>query len=79
MKLHTLIERFEGSKNSNWKGDKVKIRAKHLRKGPATKCSKCGSTQNVEWAEVPVGSGKYRQLCKSCHSRYDHKENNFKK
>jgi len=77
MKLQKLLERFEGSKNSNWKGDRAKMRAKHLRKGKATKCTKCGSTQNVEWAEMHDGS--YRQLCKSCHSKYDHKGDNFQK
>lgn len=79
MKLHELLERFEGKKNSNWRGDAAKPRAKHLRKGPATKCVKCGSTQNVEWAETPPGSNRFRQLCRSCHSKYDHKGDNFKK
>ena len=77
MKLHELIERFEGNKNSNWKGDNVKERAKHLRKGKATKCSKCGSTENVEWAQM--NDNGWKQLCKSCHSKFDKKQNNFKK
>lgn len=77
MKLHKLLERFEGKKNSNWKGDGVKERAKHIRKGKATKCSKCGSTENVEWAQM--NGGGWKQLCRSCHSKYDKKQNNFKK
>lgn len=77
MTLKKLLERFKLSKNSNWKGDNAKTRAKHLRKGPATKCLNCGSTQNVEWAEMH--NGKYKQLCKSCHSKYDNKNNNFNK
>lgn len=81
MKLHKLLERFEGSKNSNWKGDSVKERGKHLRqetrRGKATKCSKCGSTKDVEWAQM--NGGGWKQLCKSCHSKYDRKDKNFKK
>jgi transposase-like protein len=77
MKLHDLIERFEGKDNSNWKGDAAKSRAKHLRKGPATKCSVCGSTKNVEWNTI--ADGRMRQYCKSCHSKYDKKGDNFNK
>lgn len=46
--------------------------------GKAKKCSKCGSTKNVQWANV---SNKYKnnedfvELCTSCHKKYDFKMN----
>lgn len=78
-----------GKNNSNWKGDKAGIRAKHYRLevkyGKASKkpCAICGKiTADNQWAEKrdpKTGrlNGHYRVLCKSCHSRYDHKEKNF--
>ena len=79
MKFIDILEDCKGKNNNNWKGKNAKERAKHLRRGKAKKCSKCGSTRFVEWAESPPGSDKYRALCKSCHSKYDEKEKNFKK
>jgi len=82
MKLHELIERFEGKKNSNYKGPgKRNVRAEHLaaEKNKKSSCEKCGSRNNLELAETPPGSKKFKTLCKSCHSEYDKKQNNFKK
>lgn len=45
--------------------------------GKATECEFCGSTKNIDWANI---SGKYylkkddwKQLCRSCHWKYDNK------
>lgn len=68
-----------GEKNVNWKGDAVGLYALHKwlhrRVGLATVCVDCGSTRNVEWANV---SKKYKRdiedwksLCASCHRAFD--------
>jgi len=71
-----------GKNNSNWKGDKAKKRAKHYRvevkNGAAKKCSVCGTTdpdKTYEWAQL--NGGGWKRMCRSCHSRYDKKQNNF--
>lgn len=51
----------------------------YLKYGKPKKCSKCGSTKNVHWANK---SNKYKNnndfiaLCASCHKKYDNKVNN---
>lgn len=87
MKLKNIILMLEkqgyGKDNSNWKGDQVKERARHYRieqkygKASEGTCSKCGSKKNLEWATLK--NGKMRRMCRSCHSEYDNKSENFKK
>ncbi len=71
-----------GSNNPNWKGQLVGYKRLHawinMWKGKAEKCTKCGSTKNVDWANI---SGKYKrelsdykELCRSCHILYDNKK-----
>lgn len=82
MKLKELIERYEGKKNSNYKGPgKRKVRAEHLaaEKNKKSMCEKCGSTEYLEMAETPPGSKNFKTLCKSCHSKYDEKHKNINK
>lgn len=84
MKLKELLERFKGKKNSNYQPDinKLTPRAERMRqevkRGSASKykCKKCGSRKNMEWAHI--GPHKMIPLCKSCHSKLDKKQENFK-
>jgi len=85
-----LIEEAKfGKENSNWKGSFKNLteRGKHVRvtaiKGPASKhkCSRC-SSQASEWASTkkdPSGPSDYIAVCKSCHSKMDHKDGNINK
>ena len=63
-----------------WKGEKAGYSAKHYRvytaKGPAKKCSKCDSTQNVHWAQTGVRT--YKEMCRSCHAKYDNAQRNLR-
>lgn len=80
---NTGIKRPEisGKKHWNWKGDEAGYSALHKwvqrKLGKAIKCSKCGSLENVEWANK---SHKYLReitdwisLCFKCHRKYDKK------
>lgn len=83
MKFKELIEELnhKGKNNPNYKGPgKRNVRADHLEaeKKKKSSCEKCGSSNNLEMAESPPGSKKYRTLCKSCHTKYDEKHKNFK-
>lgn len=74
----------KGSNNNNYKGPgKRSYSADHkeaARKISASKCTKCGSTKNVQRAVVKGSNGKnYRSLCKSCHAKYDNISKNFNK
>lgn len=47
--------------------------------GNPQKCSKCGSTENVQWANKSneyLGVDDFIELCASCHKKYDNKMNN---
>ena len=68
-----------GAKHGNWKGDKVTYKPLHkwvnYHKGKAKLCLDCGSTKNVDWANI---SGQYKRdlndfksLCRSCHMKFD--------
>lgn len=67
-----------GKDNHNWKGNKVKYAALHLRvnqaRGKAKVCEDCGSKKFVEWANL---KGKYedmkdyKSLCRKCHNKFD--------
>ena len=68
-----------GENHHNWKGSDVGYFALHTwvyrNLGKATKCNKCGSEKNVQWANK---SRKYLrnindwlQLCIKCHNEYD--------
>lgn len=72
-------ERVLGEKNPKWKGDGVGYDALHgwVRRtlGDPLRCSDCGSSENLEWANV---SRKYKRvssdwigLCASCHDLFD--------
>lgn len=77
-----------GKENSNWRPFKeLTERGKHVRvtteRGAASshKCSKCSSRAS-EWATTkkgPSGPSDYTPLCKSCHSKMDHKDGNINK
>ena len=72
-----------GSRDVNWKGDKVGYTALHdwvrLHYGSANRCDNptCeGISKNYQWANL---SHKYKRdrddfqmMCQKCHSRYDH-------
>lgn len=66
-------------KNVNWKGDKVGYAGVHSwvyrQLGKAEKCVDCGSTKNIQWANI---SKKYKRdltdwktLCCVCHRAFD--------
>ena len=90
MKLHDLLERYEGEKNSNFKGKgKRGERAEHLAwvkiHGPAS-AKDCRPVKNfrgpnhqtkaVDWAQIRDGG--WKPMCRSCHNTYDGKINNIK-
>ncbi len=69
----------QGEANSKWRGSSVSYQNLHMwvrrHKGSATKCSLCGSTAKVEWANI---SHKYLrdlndfvELCRLHHVHYD--------
>lgn len=65
-----------GSHNNNYKGPgKRGYSADHkaaAKTMTAAKCSRCGSTQNVQRAEVHGSNGKrHIALCRACHAKYD--------
>lgn len=65
-----------GSHNNNYKGPgKRGYSADHKaveKSMKATKCSRCGSTENVQRAEVHGSNGKrHIALCRACHAKYD--------
>lgn len=65
-----------GSHNNNYKGPgKRGYSADHKaveKSMKATKCSRCGSTKNVQRAEVHGSNGKrHIALCRACHAKYD--------
>lgn len=79
---------IKGSKNQNWKGDKVGYMALHdwVRRtlGKPKYCEHCKTTEAkmFDWANI---SGKYKRnikdwkrLCRSCHIKYDNKKKRFK-
>ncbi|MFW6246862.1 MAG: hypothetical protein ACOC22_01655 [bacterium] len=78
--IELLLEQGYGKDNSNWRGSKAKRRARHFRKGLASKfkCKHCGN-QAEEWATVKGTKYKFIPLCKSCHSKYDDKAKNINK
>jgi hypothetical protein len=70
---------FRGANHPNWRGDDVSYGALHCwvrsRFGLPSKCVKCGSNKNVDWANK---SGEYKrvssdwiQLCRKCHLKFD--------
>lgn len=73
--------RITGLNNYGWKGDDVGYHGLHhwvnRQLGKAKVCLKCGSKENVVWANK---SHKYKrdlqdwlELCQSCHIKYDRK------
>lgn len=77
-----------GENNKNWKGDGAGYSAGHLRKtkldGQPKKCEVCGTNdpeKTYEWASLTgkyLDPEDYKRMCKSCHSKYDKMEKNFK-
>lgn len=72
-------ERVLGEKNSQWKGDRVGYFGVHTwvyrRLGKPKRCGQCGSTNNLQWANI---SKKYyrkiedwKSLCAVCHRSFD--------
>lgn len=86
---HKSIKRNQfGSNNSNWKGCSANLVSKHKRLyrafGQPSTCDVCGTSENnksYDWANL---SGDYdnpsdfKRMCRSCHSKYDKKHENFK-
>jgi len=73
-----------GSQNNNYKGaSKRGYSAEHkaaAKSVAAKRCTKCGSTKDVQRAVVKGSNGKkFRSLCRSCHAKYDSFSKNFKK
>lgn len=77
-----------GAKNPNWKGDSVGYKSLHewvsRNWGKAEKCEVCGVKDSVkyEWANLNNiynrDRNNWKQMCCSCHQRYDNKINNLK-
>ena len=72
---------YPGERNSHWKGDKVGYSGVHKwvysQKGKALICVDCGSSKNIQWANI---SKKYKRkledwksLCYPCHAAFDKK------
>lgn len=73
----------KGSHNNNYKGPgKRGYSADHKaveKSMTAAKCSRCGSTKNVQRAEVHGSNGKrHIALCRACHAKYDKAYKNLK-
>jgi len=78
----------DGKNNPNWKGNKAGYAAKHYRvyklKGMPRKCEMCGTEdkkEKYEWANLTGDFDNpedYQRMCRSCHSKYDKKQRNFK-
>lgn len=74
----------KGANNNNYKGPgKRSYSADHkaaAKSIEAKKCTKCGSTKDLQRAVVKGSGGKkFRTLCRSCHAKYDNFSKNFKK
>ncbi len=87
-RLSSVIDKIagydqKGSKNNNYKGPSERgYSADHkaaAKKSPASKCSRCGSTKDIQRAVVHGSNGKrHVSLCRSCHAKYDNFSKNFK-
>lgn len=72
-------KKYIGENHPMWKGSCVGYIGLHswVRKnlGEPIKCIKCGSVENVEWANKSRNYKRdlsdWLQLCKSCHSKFD--------
>lgn len=70
---------LEGEDNVNWKGDKVGYWGLHKwiqrKRGKAKKCAACGGEKRIQWAnlshEYKRNVTDWKELCQSCHSKYD--------
>ena len=71
-----------GSNNNNYKGPGNRGYSADHKAADSTrgsKCANCGSTQNLESAEIHGTNGKqHKTLCKSCHAKYDNAVTNTK-
>lgn len=75
-----------GDKNNRWKDDDVGYYGLHTwvqrKKGKAKICEKCGSKENVQWAnkshEYKRDIDDWLELCFKCHRKYD-RENGWGK
>lgn len=85
--MNSLFKYAQGSKPGKkanaYKGDSVSYSAKHKRqskKDKASKCTRCGSTKNLVWAEKHGTNGQeHLTLCTSCHAKYDDFSDNINK
>lgn len=82
--ITTKIAGQKGSDNNNYKGPgKRGYSADHkaaAKKIKAKKCSRCGSTKDIQRAVVHGSNGKkFISLCRSCHAKYDNMSKNFNK
>jgi len=72
-----------GDKNPAWNFINPHIKTIHRRfrnkYGKAVLCGHCGSTVNVEWSNknhaYDFVRKDWRQLCRSCHNKYDYDKN----
>jgi hypothetical protein len=72
------VPRF-GEANNKWKGDKAGYTAIHdwirNRLGNPKVCTECGSTQQVQWANISHQYRRdvndYKSLCYKCHRKFD--------
>lgn len=80
---------FRGEQSPHWKGDaagKVNMhRWVEKWKGKPKKCELCGTkdpTKTYDWANVDHSYKRvledYTRMCRSCHRKYDIKNNNYK-
>lgn len=71
---------YKGKDSGMWKGDKIGYLSMHqwirYNYGKPTKCERCNSTKNVQWANKShnyerENRNDWMQLCCSCHRKYD--------
>ena len=80
-----ISESKKFDKNYNWKGDSVGYSALHRwvykKMGKAVLCTECGSTSNVEWANISQQYKRdvedWEQLCRKCHMTKDGRLNSI--
>lgn len=68
-----------GSLNAAWKGDAAKYAAIHMwlhrNVQKVGACADCGAEGRTEWANISGeyrrGADDYRELCATCHRRFD--------
>ena len=82
------VKNMTGEKNASWKGDAAGSDAMHdwvkRKLGTPSYCEHCKKTdkKTYDWANIDHSYkrklGDYMRLCRSCHRKYDIKNNGYK-